>query len=229
MSLKVLPVDVLWVDRMVTLARTPWDRAMVEAMFVEWGLARPDETVEWEGGPGAPQFAVDADGQPSGWSVELGAAPPDPGIWVHLPCALYWPAFGAEEPENTDDEDEYHEDMPPMWIRRPNASRGEFHAERDRLAALITARLGAPEIVVTGCLTPTGRCGDVVTGRCCWRRPMTSTRTRITTYSASGCNATTCRSPTWAPDRRPRPGLNRGPDRGMSARHRSGLPLVKWK
>jgi hypothetical protein len=63
MSLKLLPVDMLWVDRMVTLARTPEDRAMVEAMFVDWGVARPGEGVEWEGGPGARQFAVDADGQ----------------------------------------------------------------------------------------------------------------------------------------------------------------------
>lgn len=150
MSLKLLPVDEVWVDRMVTLCSVPWERAMVEAMFVEWGLARPGEAVEWEGGPGAPQFAVDADGELSGWSVELGAAPPDPDMWVHLPCALYWPAFGAEEPDNADDEDEYDEDMPPLWARRPDARRAEFHAERDRLAALITARLGTPEIVVTG-------------------------------------------------------------------------------
>jgi hypothetical protein len=74
MSLKLLPVDEVWVDRMVTLADVPWERARVDAMFVEWGLARPGEAVEWEGGPGAPQFAVDADGEPAGWSVEVGAA-----------------------------------------------------------------------------------------------------------------------------------------------------------
>jgi hypothetical protein len=72
MSLKLLPVDELWVDRIVALANVPWERATVEAMFVEWGLARSGEVVEWEGGPGAPQFAVDADGEPSGWSAQLG-------------------------------------------------------------------------------------------------------------------------------------------------------------
>jgi hypothetical protein len=56
----------------------------------------------------------------------------------------------VEEPDSTDDEDEYDEDMPPLWARRPDARRAEFHAERDRLPALITARLSAPEIVVTG-------------------------------------------------------------------------------
>ncbi|MBQ0892681.1 hypothetical protein KBX37_06110 [Micromonospora sp. U56] len=100
MSLKLLPVDEVWVDRMITLADVPWERATVEAMFVEWSLARPDEDVGWEGGPGAPQFAVDHEGEPSGWLVELGAAPPDPDVWVHLPCALHWPAFGAEEPDD---------------------------------------------------------------------------------------------------------------------------------
>jgi hypothetical protein len=50
------------------------------------GLARPGESVEWEGGAGGPQIAVDADGEPSGWLLDL-----------------------------------------------------EFHAERDRLAALNTA------------------------------------------------------------------------------------------
>lgn len=117
---------------------------------MEWGLARSGEDVEWEGGAGAPQFAVGADGEPLGWWVELGAAPPDPDMWVHLPCALYWPAFGAEEPDDPDDEDEYEEDLPPLWARRPAAGRAEFHAERDRLVALITARLGAPEPVVAG-------------------------------------------------------------------------------
>ncbi len=150
MSLKLLPVDEVWVDRMVALTRVPWERAMVEAMFVEWGLARPGERVEWEGGPGAPQFAVDADGDLSGWSVELGAAPPDPDMWVHLPCALYWPAFGADEPHDPDDTDEFDEELPPLWTRKPAAGRAEFHAERDRLAALVTSRLGGPEVVVTG-------------------------------------------------------------------------------
>ncbi|MEH0829829.1 MULTISPECIES: hypothetical protein [unclassified Micromonospora] len=150
MSLKLLPVDEVWVDRMITLADVPWERATVEAMFVEWGLARPGEDVGWEGGPGAPQFAVDHEGEPSGWLVELGAAPPDPDVWVHLPCALYWPAFGAEEPDDPDDEDEHDEDLPPLWARQPDARRAKFHAERDRLAALITTRLGTPESVVTG-------------------------------------------------------------------------------
>lgn len=117
-------------------------------------------------------------------------------MWVHLPCALYGPAFGAEEPDNSDDEDDYDDDMPPLWARRPDAGRADFHAERDRLAALITARLGPPEIVVTGAYDSYRACGDVVTELCCWRRPTTSARTRITTCSASGCNATICRSPT---------------------------------
>jgi hypothetical protein len=152
MSLKLLPVDDVWVDRMVALADVPWERALVEAMFVEWGLARPGENVEWEGGSGAPQFALDAHGELSGWSVELGAAPPDPDIWVHLPCALYWPPFGADESDGADEygTDIYDVGLPPLWKRRPEARRAEYHAERDRLAALITARLGAPEIVVTG-------------------------------------------------------------------------------
>jgi hypothetical protein len=96
MSPKLLPVDEVWGDRMVALARVPWERAMVEAMFVEWGLARPAEHVEWEG--------------------------------------------VARE----------HRSSPPLWTRKPAAGRAEFHAERDRLAALVTSRLGAPEVVVTG-------------------------------------------------------------------------------
>jgi hypothetical protein len=66
---------------------------------------------------------------------------------VHLPCALFWPSFGADEPYERDEEDW---DWPRLWVRRPGARRAEFHAERDRLAALIVARLGAPEFVVTG-------------------------------------------------------------------------------
>ncbi|WP_147376193.1 hypothetical protein [Micromonospora radicis] len=60
-----------------------------------------------------------------------------------------------------DDEDEYDEDMPPLWVRRPDAKRAEFHAERDRLTALITSRLATPEIVVTGAYD---------TYRAVWRR-----------------------------------------------------------
>jgi hypothetical protein len=35
MSLKLLPVDEVWVDRMITLADVPWERSMVEAMFLQ--------------------------------------------------------------------------------------------------------------------------------------------------------------------------------------------------
>jgi hypothetical protein len=147
MSLKLLPVDEVWVDRMVALAGVPWERARVEAMFVQWGLARPGEEIEWEGGPGGPQIAVDADGERTGWRVELGAAPPEPDMWVHLPCALFWPSFGKDQTGGADEEDW---DWPRLWVQRPDARRAEFHAERDRLAALIGARLGAPEFVVTG-------------------------------------------------------------------------------
>jgi hypothetical protein len=146
MSLRVLPVDEVWVERMIALVDGPWERAPVEALLVAWGLALPGEPVEWEGGPCAPQLSH----EPRGWRIELGAAPPEPDLWVHLPCALYWPPFGELEPDGHDGRHEFDEDLPPLWTWRPDPDRAALHAERDRLTALITARLGAPELVVTG-------------------------------------------------------------------------------
>ncbi|WP_433042932.1 hypothetical protein [Dactylosporangium sp. CS-033363] len=45
--------------------------------------------------------------------------------------------------------EELDEDLPPSFTRHPDARRAGFHAERDRLTALVTARLGAAEMVLT--------------------------------------------------------------------------------
>lgn len=156
MSLKTLPVDGGWVQRMVDLASGPWERARIEKAFVSYGWASPGPDggaqVEWGGGPCAPQSLDGADPGLAGWYLELGE-PPDGGdsseSFIRLPCALFWPAFGAED-DGGSDEDDIDEDYPPAWRRHPDARRADFHAEYDRLGALLRDRLGEPDHVLVG-------------------------------------------------------------------------------
>jgi hypothetical protein len=149
MTLKSLQVDAVWVRRLIALAERPWDRSQLEDVFLRHGWARPgtDERpdIEWGGGGAAPHD-IEGDGDDGvGWRLELGDAPGEGAgeAYVLLPCALYWPAFG-EEPED-DDEDDLDGDYGPQWSRRPEATRADFHAEFDRLGALIREELGEPD------------------------------------------------------------------------------------
>ncbi|MFI6284595.1 hypothetical protein ACIBCM_07535 [Streptomyces sp. NPDC051018] len=154
MTLKSLQVDATWVRRLVALAGRGWDRSELEDVFLRHGWARlgaggrPE--IAWGGGAASPHD-IDGGGEGGiGWRLELGD-PPGKGAedaYVRLSCALFWPAFG-EEPQDAehteDEEDDLDGDYGPAWIRRPGATRADFHAEYDRLGALIRAELGEPD------------------------------------------------------------------------------------
>ncbi|MGW4032777.1 hypothetical protein ACWEFL_26330 [Streptomyces sp. NPDC004838] len=159
MTLKTLQVDAVWVRRLIAFAERPWDRSQLEEAFLQLGWAgpgaegRPD--VQWGGGAGCPH-EIDGGGVDGvGWRLELGD-PPGIGVedaHIRLPCALFWPAFGDEadiedeedEGDDEGEEDDLDGDYGPAWIRQPEATRAGFHAEYDRLGALIRAELGEPD------------------------------------------------------------------------------------
>ena len=101
-----------------------------------------------------------AAGRDTGWRLELGAAPPDPDVFVRLPCALFWPPFGRTDAGAAREPDELAAGLG-AWTYHAGATRADFHAERDRIAALVTARLGPPDAV---------RAGDHDTKRAVWSR-----------------------------------------------------------
>ncbi|MFE7135647.1 hypothetical protein ACFVIM_32795 [Streptomyces sp. NPDC057638] len=172
MTLKSLPVDAVWVRRLVTLAERPWDRAHLEDVFTRHGWARPGPggrpEIAWGGGAGGPHSCDDEgdkgddSGGGVGWRLELGDAPGEGAgdTYLRLPCALYWPPFDEEPEEAGDDseddeadeadEDDLDGDYGPAWTRRPEAARADLHAEYDRLGALIRAELGAPDETGSG-------------------------------------------------------------------------------
>ncbi|MFE9422246.1 hypothetical protein ACFYNO_04685 [Kitasatospora sp. NPDC006697] len=175
MGMKTLRVDGEWVGRVIGLADGRWDQGELERAFLAHGWAEADESgdvvVGWGGGACAPHFfgsgsgfgcgsgsgsgsgegegEGDGDGEALGWRFELGDRPVDggpEGSFVQLPCALFWPPFGAE-PEDGD-EDDLDEDYSAAWARRPDAGRDEFRAEYERLGGLVRALLGEPVEVV---------------------------------------------------------------------------------
>jgi hypothetical protein len=168
MSLKMLPIDAFWVDRMIALADSGWDQATIEAHFVEWGWVRDPSNaapmIEWGGGVGSPHFLTDPDDGGIGFMLYLGPPPPDRLMSIVLPCALSWPTFGDEDEDDPDpdedddledddledddvgdDEDDLDLDYGSDWIRFPDAGRAQFLAERDRIEQLIQLRLGEPD------------------------------------------------------------------------------------
>lgn len=158
MSLKLLRVEDVWVDRIIALADGPWTRQDAEARFADWGW-HAGAAPEWGAGAAEPYEREDPDGEVIGWRLELGPAPPDPAAAVVLLCALCWPAFG-EDPEDGDTDD-IDGDYGADWQRVTAGCRAGFHRERDRLRDLVTARIGQPDEVVAG--------GDD-TFRAVWRR-----------------------------------------------------------
>ncbi|MEU6971390.1 hypothetical protein AB0A71_27340 [Kitasatospora aureofaciens] len=155
MAMKTLQVDGEWVRRLVGLAEGAWDQAEVERAFLEYGWAEADEAgaavVEWGAGPCAPHFFGEAAGDMVGWRFELGDPPVDGGpesSFVQLPCALFWPPFGAEPDDVDGEEGDLDEEFSADWVRFPDAPRAEFHAEYDRLGALLRAELGEPSKVI---------------------------------------------------------------------------------
>ncbi|MFF3554919.1 hypothetical protein ACWD4V_20630 [Streptomyces tsukubensis] len=162
-TLKTLQVDAVWVRRIAALTEHSWDRPGLEETMLRYGWARPGPdgrpAIEWGGGAAGPHNiddpAADEDGG-IGWRLELGDPPGEGsgGTFVRLPCALYWPAFG-DEPDEADEadgegeadgeEDDLDDDYGRAWIRQPDATRAELHAEYDRLGRLIRTELGEPD------------------------------------------------------------------------------------
>lgn len=154
--MKRLPVGPAEIGLLVSLTRA-WTRADVEAAFTGAGWADEDRPVEWSGGAAAPHLV----GEPGGWRLELGAAPGSPGAAVRLPCALFWPALGADDLESDldqdfdpdpDDEpaDDLDDEYTDVWERDEEADRDDFDREFVRVGALLRAELGEPDEAVGG-------------------------------------------------------------------------------
>ncbi|MFJ8745651.1 hypothetical protein ACIRL2_40605 [Embleya sp. NPDC127516] len=145
MALKTLEINQTWVERMLRLAESPWERAAVEQRFVDYGWMRPGEVLDWFGGACAPHVITGSD-DGIGYRLELEAAD-DSGrpeiVGVRLACALFWPPSGQEVDE--DEEDELDGDYTSEWVRFPDARREAFEAEYVRLRALVAAELGEPD------------------------------------------------------------------------------------
>ncbi|GCE01961.1 hypothetical protein [Embleya hyalina] len=152
MALKSLEINRTWVERMLRLAESPWERAAVEQRFVDHGWMRPGEVLDWFGGACAPHVVTGSD-DGIGHRLELESAD-DSGrpdiVGVRLPCALFWPPTGRDEDEEDEDdeedeEDELDGDYGSAWVRFPDARREAFEAEYVRLRALVVAELGEPD------------------------------------------------------------------------------------
>lgn len=156
-AMKTLQVDGEWIRRMVGLTEGPWDQVEIGRAFLEYGWAQADEdgaaVVEWSGGAGSPHFFGEAAGESIGWRFELGDPPTSGGpesSFVQLPCALFWPPFGAEPEDVEGEEDDLDEEFSADWVRSPDARRAGFHADYDRLGALLRDELGEPEKIIEG-------------------------------------------------------------------------------
>jgi hypothetical protein len=159
-----VPVDAVWVRRMVELADARWTEETVTAMFERYGWTGTFTPVEYRHGSEHPRlgwndlcdlFPAGDQNIRSGWNMFLYDPPPsetrpeepNPKSGMALFCASFWPGLGQEE---TDEPCSERDELLAFgkegaaWIVEPEARRAAFIAEFDRIHALVRDLLGEP-------------------------------------------------------------------------------------